>query len=427
MSNEPSAFQEFLKPIEEFIENNPNSRKCESLPDMDWIKMGIKRVLGENNSGRKFLQGLATSGEASPWTGHYFDALKSERRLEHLAYLNKSLIDSDITWEDCEDPISAECPELEDYIVNSGDGHHHKAPVHEEKIDGKVYTTQHYYANNIRNNMMWHITLAEYGDTRKKEHDMRALKRQDIEVLRAGATKGIKSLWIWDRACIDFEQWHEWKMKGIYFITMEKENSVWEILEELEFDDKDSINAGVLKDEKVESGTKKKVLRRITYRCPESDKVYVFITNLSSKIRPGVVAFLYKCRWNIEKTYNSYKHKFGEQKAWAVSATAKTAQANFICLAYNLSLILNRRVDREAPEPKLSPNDIARKKKKKRIDVLVSICKKLKREVPKLLLTALRLVEIPSKFFIWIRESIRHHCSWEVAVKRLQVCCARKY
>jgi IS4 transposase len=89
----------------------------------------------------------------------------------------------------------------------------------------------------------------------------------------------------------------------------------------------------------------------------------VFITNLSVNIRPGAIAFLYKCRWNIEKTYNTFKHKLGEQRAWAVTPVAKMAQENFICLAYNLSLFLNRRFVREAPEPKLSPNHIARKKR----------------------------------------------------------------
>ena len=427
MSKESSTFDELLKPIDDFIENNLYSRKCESLPDMHWIGLGIKRVLGENNSGRSFLQRLALSGQESFWPSHYFDALKSERRLDHLVHLNKGLINSDMAWGDCEDPISTECPELDDYFINSGDGHHIKAPVHEEKVDGSVYSTQNFYANNIRSNMMWHVTTAEYGDTRKKEHDMRALKRQDIEVLRAGATKGIKSLWIWDRACMDFPQWHEWKMKGIYFITIEKDNNVFKVLEESEFDENDSSHYGVLKDEKVESGSKKIILRRITYRCPDTNNVYVFITNLSVKIRPGVIAFLYKCRWNIEKTYNTFKHKLEEQRAWAVTSVAKEAQANFICLAYNLSLILNRRVDREVTEPKHSPNYIAREKKKLRINTLIKKCKKLKRKIPKLLLTALRLVEIPKKFIIWIRESIRIPCSWSVAIERLQPCCARKY
>lgn len=33
-----------------------------------------------------------------------------------------------------------------------------------------------------------------------------------------------EALYIWDRAGIDFRQWHDWKQRGIYFLSREKEN-----------------------------------------------------------------------------------------------------------------------------------------------------------------------------------------------------------
>lgn len=427
MSNESTPLDRLLSPITSLLNDNPYYRKCESLTDNDWVKLGIRRVIGESNSGRSFLQMITACGEKTIWTSHYFDALKSERRLDHLKYLNESLINSDLAWEDCEDPIASLCPELDDFNIQIGDGHHHKAPVHEIKVEGSVYSTQHFYAKALRSGMLWHLTLAEYGDTRKKEHDMRALKRQNIEVLKAGSPKGIKTLWLWDRACIDFAQWHEWKMRGIYFLTMEKELNQFKVLSKSEFDAEDPINAGVIKDEKVESATKKMILRKVTYRCPDTCKTYSFLTNLPFKIRPGVVAFLYKCRWEIEKTYNTFKHKFTEQRAWAVSPEAKEAQANFMCLTHNLTLILNRKVERESPEPELSPNHSARKKKNERVKELEKKCLEKKIPVSTLLLTPTRLAEIPKKFIIWLRESIRIPCSWVLAISRLELCCARKY
>jgi hypothetical protein len=427
MSNESTTLDRLLSPINLLLDNNPYARKCESLTDHNWTKMGIRRVLGESNSGRSFLQMITACGEKTIWTSHYFDALKSPRRLDHLKYLNESLINSKSAWEDCEDPIAALCPELDNFNIQIGDGHHHKAPVHEKKVEDKTYSTQHFYAKALRSGMLWHMTLAEYGDTRKKEHDMRALKRQNIEVLKAGSGKGIKTLWLWDKACIDFAQWHQWKMKGIYFLTMEKELNQFKVLSKSNFDTEDPINAGVLKDEKVESASKKMILRRVTYRCPETYKTYSFLTNLPFKIRPGVVAFLYKCRWEIEKTYNTFKHKFGEQRAWAVSPEAKEAQANFICLTHNLTLILNRKVEREAPKPEFSPNHFSREKKKRRVNELEVKCKIMKRPLSTLLLTPTRLAEVPKKFIIWLRESIRIPCSWDLAISRLELCCAMKY
>lgn len=427
MNNNPSStLDELMHPLKTILEENPHSRDCPSLSDTEWLSLGVKRVIGEKNSGRSFLQSQTAQGEVPIWTSHYFDALKSERRLNHLEYTNKSLINSDHAWENCEDHIATECPELEKFVINIGDGHHTEAPVHEERIGGSVYSTQNFYAKNLRNGMMWQLTLAEYGDTRKKEHDMRALKRQDIEALRAGALKGQKSLWIWDRACMSFLQWHKWKMKGIYFLTMEKELNEFKVVRCHEFDKKDSMNAGVISDEEVESGTKGILLRRIKYRCPDG-KTYSYITNLHKSIRPGAVAFLYKCRWDIEKVYNTFKHKFHEQKAWAVSRISKNAQANFICLTHNLCLILNRKVDKNAPEPMLSPNYAAKEKQEKRIEKLKKKCKENGQMVPQLLLSWSRLTEMPKKFLIWLRETIRDGSSWAEAMRRLEICCARRY
>lgn len=426
MNNPSSTLDELIRPLDSILDNNPHSRKCETLSDRDWVTLGIKRVIGEKNSGRSFLQAQAAQGEHPIWTSHYFDALKSERRLHHLEYTNMELITSEEAWDNHEDRIAAECPELDKFKINIGDGHHHEAPVHEERIDGTVYSTQHFYAKNARNAMMWQLTLAEYGDTRKKEHDMRALKRQDIEVLRAGALKGEKSLWIWDRACMSFLQWHKWKMKGIYFLTMEKELNEFKVLKKHDFDKNDPINAGIVSDEEVESGTKGIHLRRVKYCCPDG-KLYSFVTNLHKSIRPGVVAFLYKCRWGIEKAYNTFKHKFFEQKAWAVSSEAKNAQANFICLTHNLSLILNRRLDKEAKKPELSPNYQAKQKQVKRTEKLKKKCEEIGQAVPKLLLVWSELAEMPKKFLIWLRETIRDKSSWSIAMERLELCCARRY
>jgi len=420
---ESEVYSKLISPIKPFFDNNPYKRTCGGIPDEEWIQMGVERVIGENKSGRVFLQKQFFRGAHDIHTGLYFESLKSERRLNHLAYLNSSLALSDEAWDDCEDPFAKDCPELDDYVINHGDGHYHESPVHEQKINGKTYGTQHFYAKNARSQMMWHIALAEYGEDRKKEHDMRMLKRQNIDVLRAGAAKGKKSLWIWDRACMSFPKWFEWKRNGIYFLTLEKELNEFTHLSSPEFDKNDEINFGVIKDQKVSAGSSKQVLRRVTYRCPDTRKTYRFVTNLPFKIRPGVVAFLYKCRWDIEKTYNTFKHKFYERKAWAVSITAKVAQANFLCLAHNLTLIMNRKINNHLDMPENSPNTKARKRKVKRVTSLQKKCLKYKRAISELLLNAKRLAEIPIKFLVWIEETIQIRCSWKQAIALLERSC----
>ncbi len=48
------------------------------------------------------------------------------------------------------------------------------------------------------------------------------------------------------------------------------------------------------------------------------------------KLPPGVVALLYRLRWDLEKTFDEFENKLQENKAWACGDEAKRAQALFI-------------------------------------------------------------------------------------------------
>jgi len=54
----------------------------------------------------------------------------------------------------------------------------------------------------------------------------------------------------------------------------------------------------------------------------------------------GLIAFLYKLRWDVEKVFDQIKNKTFEQKAWAGNQTAKQQNAMFIALAHNLMKML---------------------------------------------------------------------------------------
>ena len=90
--------------------------------------------------------------------------------------------------------------------------------------DGPKYATGHFFSLRLRTHALAHLTAADQVE-RKKEHDMRALQRLALTQLRQGAAKGRKVLCVWDRAGIDFRQWHLWKPTGaLYFLSREKEN-----------------------------------------------------------------------------------------------------------------------------------------------------------------------------------------------------------
>jgi IS4 transposase len=160
---------------------------------------------------------------------------------------------------------------------------------------------------------------------RKKEHDMRALKRQDILTLRQGAAKGRKVLYIWDRAGIDFRQWFKWKESGIYFLSREKENMKLETVGIHSFNRADPINQGVVSDEMVATSMGVAV-RRVIYKDPETGITYIYLTNLPPSIPAGIIALLYKCRWDVEKVFDEFKTSLAKSSHGRAPRTPKLAK-----------------------------------------------------------------------------------------------------
>lgn len=135
-----------------------------------------------------------------------------------------------------------------------------------------------------------------------------------------------------------------WKNQhGIYFLSREKDNMNLEVLGEHPFDPAAPINAGVLADEMVSTSAGVSV-RRVTFQDPATGVIYRYLTNLPASIPPGLIALLYKSRWDIEKVFDEFKNKLLEDKAWASSPTAKTNQARLLCLTHNLLTIFEQEI-----------------------------------------------------------------------------------
>ena len=349
----------FFKPVFGFLDLSRHRRNCPALTDALWLEAGIRRCLGLFQSGRDFLQDFSERHDTEILLTTFFESLKSKRR---LALLSDILSQAQAHMRRAMPDAFAAFKCLDDFDLYAGDGHFIAAASHDKaaprkspaksKSPGRTaafaatkYATGHLYSLNLRNHCVTHLTVSDQV-ARKKEHDMRALKRQDIQSLRQGAGKGRKVLYTWDRAGIDFRQWHQWKQNGIYFLSREKENMNLETLGNHPFDRADPINRGVIADEIV--GTSVGVsLRRVTYQDPESGTVYTYLTNLPASIPPGIVALLYKSRWDVEKVFDEFKNKLGETKSWASTANAKTCQARLLCLTHNLMTLMEERIFRE--------------------------------------------------------------------------------
>ncbi len=328
--------QTLLAPLEHVAQNSPDHRRCNELSDEDWLELGVTRVLCEAKTGRGFLQQIGTQLSSCPSNSHFFETLKSERRLKVCESANASiaaLLKGD--------PFG-QYPELGNFEIFAADGHWHAAAVHDEKIDERRRAVGHLYAQNMRTQALHHLVMNEG----KKENDIHALKRIGAQKLRMNTAKGKKVIWVYDRACIDFQMWYFWKKQhGVYFISRTKENMLREVIGEKRFDAQDPVNRGVLHDQTILT-SQHVCVRMITYVDPASGTPFEFITS-DVTLQPGIIAYLYLRRWDIEKTYDQFKNKYNELKAWASSDTAKQMQAQFICLAHNLLQLFNAHLEEE--------------------------------------------------------------------------------
>ena len=139
------------------------------------------------------------------------------------------------------------------------------------------------------------MTLADLAG-RKKEHDVRALKRQSVARLRQGAGQGRKVLWVWDKAGVDLAFWQERKASGIYFLSQRKEGMCLEVEAERVIDLTQPINQGVTAD-RVVTDRRGIRIREITFCNPCDGAVYVYLTS-EMTLEPGLLALLYKTRWD---------------------------------------------------------------------------------------------------------------------------------
>ena len=335
------TYNKFFAPVSELLSSCHNQYFCKELSDSQWIQMGACRVLMEATSGRGFLQQHGCFFENAPACGHFFGTLRSSRRLNLCQEFNENLCDH--VTETLTDPLAA-FEELKQFDVYAGDGHWHGAAAHDKPREGRKWAVGHFYTLNMRSHGMKHLEMADEME-RKHEHDMRALKRQSIQELRQKAPKGQKVLYAWDSACLDYNQWDSWKCQGgIYFITRMKEGLVYDILKYQPIDRENPVNRGVLSDQLIKP-TGGKLMRRIECVDPVTGTHHVFLTN-ELTLSAGLLAQIYRLRWDLEKVFDQFKNSLHEQKAWASSENAKNMQAQFLCIAHNLMLLMEHELEK---------------------------------------------------------------------------------
>jgi hypothetical protein len=413
-----SVHGRFFQPLLTWWSQLESTRPCPRLSDFAFLQCGICRVLSQAKSGRDFLQQQAEAGGLSLEVSHFFETLKSPRRAAICQSANEALC-AEVARR-AVDPF-ARFAELEGYDLYAGDGHYLQPGAHDEPIEGNKHPIGHFYLFNLRTRALGHLAvgLRDAATLRKSEHDMHVLKRCDWLRLRQGAAKGRKVFYVWDRAGIDFRFWHKAKEQGIYFLSREKENMRLEVSGTLPWEKGQPCNEGVLRDELVLT-SQGVAVRRIVYYDAVSGLEYTYLTT-NLRLAPGLLALLYKRRWDIEKAFDETENRFEEGKAWASSATAKCIQGLMICLTYNLCLLL----EGVLAQDEQIQNQPEIERRAQRQAALAAAQAKKQLPLPFAYRVLQRLTQRGVKLIRWIRNHLYSPRSWSEATTLLRHAYAR--
>lgn len=383
---------QFLEPLRAVFAHATTIRNCPAEPDWDWLTKGVDRVLSNVRSGRDFLQTFQMFWSREVQVGPYFETLASARRLSMVAECSARLRRRVEALR--VSPLS-QFESLAGFDLYAGDGHYLAHATHDPMQGETRWPTGHFFALNLKSQSLFPLVLADLAE-RKKEHDLRALKRQSVALLRQGAGKGRKVLWVWDKAGVDLPFWQERKASGIYFLSQRKAGMCLAVEKERDIDVTQPINQGVTGDRVVTDRRGIRV-REITFCNPCDGQVYVYLTS-EMTLEPGLLALLYKTRWEIEKVFDETKTKLAEKKSWATTTTAKEMQAHFVAIVHNLLLLLADWQEEQGVE-----NTAEKQRRQKRLDEQETELKKTGRTLPLVYTVLQRFTQATFKLIRWLR------------------------
>ncbi|MDA0814744.1 MAG: transposase [Verrucomicrobia bacterium] len=244
---------------------------------------------------------------------------------------------------------------------------------------------------------------------------MSALKRIKPKGLRQGVAQGTRVLLIYDKAGIDFGYWKRCRHEcAVYLLSRVKENMVFEWVQDRPWERSDARNLGVLADHKVRSRDGHD-LRLVMYQDPRTGKIYEFLTN-EMDLPPGVIAELYRRRWEVEKVFDDVKNKLGQKKAWGSSLAAKQVQAHMIAITHNLLVCYEQGLEQRHGLRNVAEDQ----RRSQRVDSLVQECAKVDWPISSLLLQPQRATQRSVKFIRWLRQAILNQIAEALAVPRLE-------
>ena len=163
-------------------------------------------------------------------------------------------------------------------------------------------------------------------------HDIRAA-RENI-AFKPGDTV------VCDRGYVDYAWLNELNVGGVTFVTRAKSNCRFKVVECKETNRTQGIMADQTIYLKSQRGSRYQgVLRRISYREPDTGRWLVFLTN-DFHLAASTICAIYKSRWDVELFFKTIKQNLRIKKFLGTSVNAVKSQILVALIAYLLVQIL---------------------------------------------------------------------------------------
>lgn len=174
--------------------------------------------------------------------------------------------------------------------------------------------------------------------TEAKMHDKQFMKEIQVPAY---------SMLVFDKAYNFYRQFAYWTNKNIYFVTRQKTNALYTVLQTLIDTASIKGKAMIYREEIIEviytENKEKKtlILKRVCYR-DEKNRHYVFVSN-NLEIEASEIALIYKKRWGIELLFKKMKQNFQLSYFYGENENAIRTQVWCTLIAQLLLTVLQKK------------------------------------------------------------------------------------
>ena len=379
--------------------------------DAEFLTLGVRRINTLHPSGRSFLQSARQCDLTDVSVKAYFGAARSPRRLAMIHELNTGLSQQLTAPSD----RFAVFPELAGRDVLALDGHDVRHGSHEPAAllasgQSKVPDTlSGVFLRELRTG-----GARVLAQTAGHQHEWAAVKARPWSDFH-WRPNARGTLLVIDPVAVDFAFLRGAKFKGGFtVITRTKQNLVVRRSRALAWDRQYRVNHGVLADERV-GFTEPGEYRRVRDQDPERGEIYEFLTT-EFHLPPGLIAQIYRLRWDIEKFFDVCEHLLGETRAWGAGPVVAQVQNEFLVLVHNLLLLLSSKLETEEGirDETVEVKYAAALRERQRV------ARSQGRSVSPWVRVLRRITRWSSQFTRWLQDALVHGWEWGEALIKLR-------